>query len=74
MILATPTQMHARQAIQCMHAGEHVQIEIPVADSLADAEEVEKVARETGLIVIGGRTRRLDPSHQYVHRKVVAAS
>ena len=24
VILATPTQMHARQAIQCMRAGKHV--------------------------------------------------
>jgi 2-hydroxy-4-carboxymuconate semialdehyde hemiacetal dehydrogenase len=35
VILATPTQMHAEQAIECMDAGKHVQIEIPLADSLA---------------------------------------
>src|SRR4030095_10505268 len=37
-ILATPTQLHARQAIQCLRAGKHVQVEIPMADSLKDAE------------------------------------
>jgi 2-hydroxy-4-carboxymuconate semialdehyde hemiacetal dehydrogenase len=33
VILATPTQMHAAQALQCLKAGKHVQIEIPLADS-----------------------------------------
>src|SRR6516164_3496776 len=35
-ILATPTQMHARQAEQCMHAGKHVMVEILMADNLTD--------------------------------------
>ncbi len=72
MILATPTQMHARQAIQCMRAGKHVQIEIPIADSLADAEEVLRVQQETGLIAMGGHTRRFNPSHQWVHKRIQA--
>jgi 2-hydroxy-4-carboxymuconate semialdehyde hemiacetal dehydrogenase len=71
-ILCTPTQMHAEQAIQCMNAGMHVQVEIPLADSLADAEAVSKVQAETGLICMVGHTRRFNPSHQYIHRKIVA--
>src|SRR5258707_397750 len=39
-ILATPTPMHAAQAIQCLEAGKHVQVEIPMADNLADAERL----------------------------------
>jgi 2-hydroxy-4-carboxymuconate semialdehyde hemiacetal dehydrogenase len=70
-ILATPTQMHARQAIQCMRAGKHVMIEIPMADSVADAEEIVKVQKETGLVAMAGHTRRFNPSHQYVHNKIV---
>jgi 2-hydroxy-4-carboxymuconate semialdehyde hemiacetal dehydrogenase len=71
-ILCTPTQMHAEQSIQCMQAGMHVQVEIPLADSLADAEAVSKVQAETGLICMVGHTRRFNPSHQYIHRKIVA--
>src|SRR6201996_9835023 len=48
-ILATPTQIHAEQAIQVMRAGKHVQVEIPMADNLADAEKVVAVQKETGL-------------------------
>jgi 2-hydroxy-4-carboxymuconate semialdehyde hemiacetal dehydrogenase len=72
MILATPTQMHAKQAIQCMRAGKHVQIEIPMADSLKDAEEVCKVQQETGLIAMAGHTRRFNPSHQWIHKRIKA--
>ena len=40
VILCTPTQMHAEQGIACLKAGKHVQVEIPLADSLAGAEAV----------------------------------
>lgn len=72
MILATPTQMHASQAIQCLRAGKHVQVEIPMADCLKDAEEVVKVQKETGLIAMAGHTRRFNPSHQWVHKRIKA--
>jgi 2-hydroxy-4-carboxymuconate semialdehyde hemiacetal dehydrogenase len=71
-ILATPTQMHAKQAVQCMRAGKHVQVEIPMADSLKDAEEVARVQKETGLIAMAGHTRRFNPSHQWVHKRIEA--
>ena len=72
VILATPTQMHADQAEQCMRAGKHVQIEIPMADSLADSERIAKVQKETGLIAMAGHTRRFNPSHQWVHKRIKA--
>ncbi len=72
VILATPTQMHAAQAIQCMEAGKHVQVEIPLADSLKDAEAVLAMQRRTGLVAMAGHTRRFNPSHQFVHKKILA--
>jgi len=72
VILCTPTQMHAAQAIQCMEAGKHVQVEIPLCDSLADGEAVLAKAQETGLTAMVGHTRRFNPSHQYLHRKIAA--
>lgn len=71
-ILCTPTQMHAAQAIECMNAGKHVQVEIPLADSWTDAEGVAKKQKETGLVCMVGHTRRFNPSHQYVHKKIKA--
>jgi 2-hydroxy-4-carboxymuconate semialdehyde hemiacetal dehydrogenase len=72
VILCTPTQMHAAQAIACMEAGKHVQVEIPLADSLADAEAVLAKQQETGLTCMVGHTRRFNPSHQYVHNRITA--
>ena len=70
VLLATPTQLHARQAEQCMRAGKHVMIEIPIADNLADSERLLKVQKETGVIAMGGHTRRFNPSHQWIHRRI----
>ncbi len=70
VILCTPTQMHAAQAMQCMKAGKHVQVEIPLADSLEDAQAVVALQKQTGLVAMCGHTRRFNPSHQYVHKKV----
>jgi 2-hydroxy-4-carboxymuconate semialdehyde hemiacetal dehydrogenase len=72
VILATPTQLHASQAIACLKAGKHVEVEIPVADSLSDAEAIVEMQRKTGLVAMGGHTRRFNPSHQYVRRKIIA--
>ncbi len=72
VILATPTQMHAAQAEQVMRAGKHVEVEIPITDTLAEAENLLKVQQETGVIGMGGHTRRFNPSHQYIHNKIKA--
>ena len=72
VILCTPTQMHASQAIACLKAGKHVQVEIPLADRLDDAEAVVALQRQTGLVAMCGHTRRFNPSHQYLHRRIVA--
>ncbi len=72
VILCTPTQMHASQAIACLKAGKHVQVEIPLADSLAEAEAVVALQKQAGLVAMCGHTRRFNPSHQYLHRKIVA--
>jgi 2-hydroxy-4-carboxymuconate semialdehyde hemiacetal dehydrogenase len=72
VIIASPTQVHAAQSIQAMRAGKHVLIEIPIADTLADSEEILHVAEQTGVIAMGGHVRRFNPSHQYVHNKITA--
>jgi 2-hydroxy-4-carboxymuconate semialdehyde hemiacetal dehydrogenase len=72
VILCTPTQMHAEQGLACMRAGKHVQIEIPLADSWADAQAVAQLQKQTGLVCMVGHTRRFNPSHQWVHKKIVA--
>lgn len=71
-ILATPTPVHAAQAIEVMRAGKHVEIEIPMADNLADARRIVAVQKETGQIAMVGHTRRFNPSHQWMYNRIRA--
>jgi len=70
VVLATPTQMHAEQSIACLDAGKHVEVEIPLCDNLADGLRVVRAQERTGLVAMCGHTRRFNPSHQWIHRRV----
>lgn len=72
IVLATPTQLHAEQAIACMRAGKPCLVEIPMADSLEDAREIVRVQEETGVLCMAGQVRRFNPSHQWIHNKIAA--
>ena len=72
VILATPTQMHAEQAIACMEAGKHVLVEIPMADNIEDSYKVVETQKKTGVVAMAGHTRRFNPSHQWIHNKIAA--
>lgn len=72
VILCTPTQMHAEQTMACLKAGKHVQVEIPLADTLKGAQAVVAMAKTSGLVAMCGHTRRFNPSHQYVHKEIKA--
>jgi len=72
VILCTPTQMHASQAIQCLRAGKHVQVENPLCDVYADGLAVAAAQKETDKVAMCGHTRRFNPSHQWVHKKIAA--
>jgi 2-hydroxy-4-carboxymuconate semialdehyde hemiacetal dehydrogenase len=71
-ILVTPTQMHADQAIQCLEAGKHTFVEIPMADNIEDSRKLVEVANKSGLKAMVGHVRRFNPPHQYIHNKVQA--
>ena len=72
VILCTPTQLHALQALACMRAGKHVQVEIPMADNLDDAQALVDLQKKTGLVAMAGHTRRFNPSHQWIQRRLAA--
>jgi 2-hydroxy-4-carboxymuconate semialdehyde hemiacetal dehydrogenase len=72
VLLATPTQMHHAQTIEALRAGKHVMVEIPMADSLAGVQEIVDEQAASGRIAMAGHTRRFNPSHQYVHHRIVA--
>jgi 2-hydroxy-4-carboxymuconate semialdehyde hemiacetal dehydrogenase len=72
VLLCTPTQVHASQAIQCLEAGKHVMVEIPMADNIEDSRKLVETQKRTGLVAMAGHTRRFNPSHQWIHNKIQA--
>ncbi|EKO3375351.1 Gfo/Idh/MocA family oxidoreductase [Vibrio fluvialis] len=72
VILATPTHLHASQAIECLEAGKHVLVEIPMADNIEDARRLVETQQRTELVAVAGHTRRFNPSHQWIHNKIAA--
>jgi len=72
VILCTPTQMHASQTMACLEAGKHVQVEIPLCDVLKDGQQVVAAAKASGKVAMCGHTRRFNPSHQWVRRRILA--
>ena len=72
VILCTPTQMHASQTLACLEAGNHVQVEIPLCDIYREGQQVLALQQQTGLVAMCGHTRRFNPSHQWVRRRIEA--
>lgn len=70
VILATPTPLHASQAMDALRLGKHVLVEIPMADNLEDAEALVALQRETGLVAMAGHVRRFNPSHQWINERI----
>ncbi len=74
VILATPTPLHAAQAMACLKAGKHVLVEIPMADNLADSRKLVEVAAKSGKVAMAGHVRRFNPSHQWIHNRIQAGA
>lgn len=72
VILSTPTQLHCEQSVQALQAGKHTFAEIPMADSLADAEKMDAAQKAAGLVGMVGHVRRFNPSHQWVKQRIDA--
>ena len=72
VILSTPTQLHCEQSLQALQAGKHTFAEIPMADSLADAEKMDSAQKAAGLVGMVGHVRRFNPSHQWVKLRIDA--
>lgn len=60
LVVATPSHLHTRNAIEAMRVGKHVVCEKPMATSLQDANRMLACARRTGRILAVFQNRRYD--------------
>jgi 2-hydroxy-4-carboxymuconate semialdehyde hemiacetal dehydrogenase len=72
VLLATPTPLHASQALRCLDAGKHILVEIPMAETLEDSESIVAKQRETGLVAMVCHTRRFNPGHVWIHERIAS--
>ena len=60
--IVTPTQYHAEIAEQCIRSNKHVFIEKPITGSLLEADNILRLANNSGVIVQVGHIERLNPA------------
>jgi predicted dehydrogenase len=72
VVIATPVPHHADLAQRVLAAGKHCFVEKPLAQSVADAEQVVEAARESGKVLMVGHLLEYHPGVRKL--KAVAAS
>ena len=73
IVLATPTTLHASQAIAALEAGKHVFVEKPLALNVEDCERVLAVAQQhPAQVAMVGFVRRFDPSYVSAQSSIAA--
>jgi predicted dehydrogenase len=58
VIVATPNRLHVPIGIECAHAGLHLFVEKPIAESVEAANELNAEAKKAGVVVQVGHHRR----------------
>lgn len=69
-IIASPTGLHAEHARLAISHNKHVLLEIPMADNLADCEEIAALAESSPLVCMVAHTRRFQPMFRHVKHRV----
>lgn len=72
VIITTPEDQHATDAIAALSHGKHVFVEKPLASSVADAEKIWQAGLEAGRLVVVGHVLRLDPAYGRARESVRA--
>jgi predicted dehydrogenase len=71
VVITTPNKFHAPASIAAMRAGKHVMSEKPIALDFAQAAEMHRVAKETGVVNMTAFTYRFVPAMRYTKHLVV---
>ena len=60
--IAVPTPLHRRVALDCVSQGIHILIEKPIAQTVAEAKEIVKKAKQKGVKFTVGHIERFNPA------------
>jgi predicted dehydrogenase len=70
VVVATPSFTHKDDTIKSLRTGRHVACEKPMAVNLADADEMIRVAEETGKLLFIHHNYRFRPEFQHIKQTV----
>jgi len=70
VVIATPIGTHFELACASLEAGKHTLVEKPLADSVAKASELARLAAERDLVLMPGHTFLYSPPVQAVHEMI----
>ena len=72
VILCVPNYLHKDETIRMLRAGKHVLCEKPMAMNAAEAEEMVRVAQETGRLLMVGHMWRFDNEVGWLQRAIAS--
>ena len=72
VVLTTPNQIHASQAITALEMGKHVLVEIPMGLSLEESQKLVQVEEKTGLVCMVCHTGRYNGPQREIVRRIHA--
>jgi len=61
-VIAVPTESHARIALPLIKSGVHTLIEKPIAQTVAEADQLIAAARHAGVVLAVGHSERFNPA------------
>jgi 2-hydroxy-4-carboxymuconate semialdehyde hemiacetal dehydrogenase len=70
VILTTPSDQHHDQTLMALRKGKHVQVEIPMALTLADSQHMLDEAKRAGKTLMVTHTRRFANPHREIRRRI----
>jgi predicted dehydrogenase len=70
VVIATPVATHFNLAIESLTAGKHVLVEKPLAQSVAEVEEIGSLSRQQKLVAMVGHTFLFNAAVRYVKKLI----
>jgi len=70
VVIATPVKTHFDLSVKVLEAGKHILVEKPLATSIAEVEQIGKIANKRNLVVMVGHTFLYNAAVRYVKQLI----
>ena len=70
VVIATPVKSHFDLSVKALEAGKHILVEKPLATSVAEVEQIGKIAEKKNLVAMVGHTFLYNAAVRYVKKMI----